>query len=83
MCPLLSSIEPSQLVVNPVGLEASIPVRISTRGEGDPIPDVVMPAVVKMNEAKDQPMALRALFCRIGLRETRMAFIAPAAIEAL
>ena len=63
MCPILSSIEPSQLVVNPIGLWAAIPVRISARGEGDPIPDVVMPAAAaaKMKGTlEDQPMALRA-----------------------
>ena len=63
MCPILSSIEPSQLVVNPIGLWAAIPVRISARGEGDPIPNVVMPAAAaaKMKGTlEDQPMALRA-----------------------
>ena len=58
MCPILSSIEPSQLVVNPVGLEAAVPVRISARAEGAPVPDVAMPppAATKL---PDQPPALR------------------------
>ena len=58
MCPILSSIEPTQMVVNPIGLEASVPVRISARGEGDPVPDVVMPAVAA--KMQDLPTALRA-----------------------
>ena len=59
MCPILSSIEPSQLVVNPVGLEAAVPVRISARAEGAPVPDVAMPPAAAAAKLQDQPPALR------------------------
>ena len=58
MCPILSSIEPSQLVVNPVGLEASVPVRVSARGQGEPVPDAVMPkAAATAAKTQDLPTA--------------------------
>ena len=53
--------------VDPVGLEASIPVQISTKGEDGPLPDVVLPtAAAKEQETaappatNNQQMALRA-----------------------
>ena len=42
--------------VDPVGLEASIPVQISAKGEDGPLPDVVLPTAAKEQETA----ALRA-----------------------